>query len=481
MAEKALIFGKAFTNSVLFTRALKEACDRGRLPGKVVYLLDSPWNAREARAVLPAEKVDVRYLYEGWDPFSPIPIDEKQLREWESRYGDPNLRPYITSERILESQPDHKRWNYLFSHIRYMERLWEEVRPDIHICGCADSLTPWVILNVCLRRGVPCRSFFPSRFGEKVFLTDNPYEHLAVGGIYRKFLREGVPPENRRSAEDWLHGYRSKNVVPFYANQHVEHPWPTPARLWRAYRRFMDDDMSYRTYSFRTILRHNLERKLAGPLVRWKLRGRIELRIPAGEKFYYFPLHFEPGAALLIMGMRHRDQGALLQAIAESLPMDSYLYVKEHPLMNPGNRGFAFYQRLLDLPRVRFLSPNIRGQDVIEASRGVMAISGTAGWEAITLKKPVFLFGRCFYDEFTEAVVRIEDLNDLPGLLKKESGPTATEEQTLAFMAAVLERTYDGLIAEPRYFPEYAGQTLSKENIGRFADLFARAMEGRLP
>ena len=67
------------------------------------------------------------------------------------------------------------------------------------------------------------------------------------------------------------------------------------------------------------------------------------------EKYFYYPLHMEPEANLMINGTRGLNQIALIQKIAIQLPFEYKLYIKEHPTM-VGWRLKSDYYKISKIP-----------------------------------------------------------------------------------------------------------------------------------
>ena len=66
--------------------------------------------------------------------------------------------------------------------------------------------------------------------------------------------------------------------------------------------------------------------------IRKKFLDKYSLNnIPSDEKYVYFPLQFEPERTILISAPYYTNQLELIKNIARSIPVDYFLYVKEHP------------------------------------------------------------------------------------------------------------------------------------------------------
>lgn len=136
------------------------------------------------------------------------------------------------------------------------------------------------------------------------------------------------------------------------------------------------------------------------------------------KKFLYFPLQSEPESTVLAISPFYSNQISLIEMIAKSIPIDSVLYVKEHPIQKEKLwRSVGEYKKIIDIPNVKLLHHNINSLNLIEKSQGVITISGSTGFEALFLQKPVILFGDTHYDKLS-MVTKITSINDLPKKIK---------------------------------------------------------------
>jgi len=132
------------------------------------------------------------------------------------------------------------------------------------------------------------------------------------------------------------------------------------------------------------------------------------------DKFLYFPLQSEPEASILVNTPFYTNQITLIETIAKAIPINSILYVKEHPLQKIKLwRSIDDYKKILEIPNVKLLHPKMNAQEILEKSQGVISISGATGFEALFYQKPVILFGDEHYDKLS-MVTKIEVINDLP-------------------------------------------------------------------
>jgi len=135
------------------------------------------------------------------------------------------------------------------------------------------------------------------------------------------------------------------------------------------------------------------------------------------EKFFYFPLQSEPEALISIKSPFYSDTVALVENIAKSIPIDSILYVKEHPVQKIKLwRPVDVYQRIIDMPNVKLIHPSVNSQELISKSQAVFCVSGATGFEALFHKKPVILFSNEYYDVHS-MIYKARTFAELPNII----------------------------------------------------------------
>lgn len=170
--------------------------------------------------------------------------------------------------------------------------------------------------------------------------------------------------------------------------------------------------------------------KTKSKMLKWRLHASSELRkrenflkkhslsyIP-NQKFIYFPLPVQPESQNNAWAPFFVNTFSLIENIAKSMPVTHLLFVKEHPGQKSKLwRSTEFYERILSLPNVRLINPNVNNFEMISKSDLVLLINSSSGLESLFYKKPVIVFGNTFYD-VTSMVQKVERIEDLPKLIK---------------------------------------------------------------
>ncbi len=186
--------------------------------------------------------------------------------------------------------------------------------------------------------------------------------------------------------------------------------------------------------------------------------------------FAFFPLHLEPEVALTLLAPFASEQLPVIRQVAQSLPVGYKLVVKEHPVM-VGFRPRSFYRELKKIPNLILVHPRIKATDILPHARLVTTISGTAGFEAVLLKKPVITFGEVFYNALS-FVRHSEVPAELPALVASQlSDFRFDEDELIRFVAAILKESVSVDLA---YIWTLENDTLKKrQGLTGLADLIA--------
>jgi hypothetical protein len=122
------------------------------------------------------------------------------------------------------------------------------------------------------------------------------------------------------------------------------------------------------------------------------------------SNYVYFPLSYQPELTSCPLGGGFCDQLLAIRTIAAVLPEGWFVYVKEHPGQYLGHtygylgRTKLFYAQLNSIHKVRIVSSHVHSQRLIDGSRLVATLTGSAGYEALARSKNVITFGDVWYN-----------------------------------------------------------------------------------
>lgn len=192
------------------------------------------------------------------------------------------------------------------------------------------------------------------------------------------------------------------------------------------------------------------------------------------KKFVYIPLHNQPECSTSAIGDVFVDQILMIDLVAQSIPDDWVVYVKENPIQwttaraNFG-RYVGYYKQIQKIPKVVLVPTNISTYDLVNNSQAVATITGTAGLEAILRSKPVLLFGYIWY-MYADGIFRVSNLTTCQKAIEKIiSGFVPDSSQVLKLLKVMDDLTVRGF-PNSRY--QMVANVTPEENIRNITDAF---------
>lgn len=211
-----------------------------------------------------------------------------------------------------------------------------------------------------------CQSLFPNRF----WIVNDARELGNVDACPALFERENI---GYKLPENWFYMTGLTKDASYSLtdslSEIVRKPWRFPVSLIR--------------YFYAREYRQNIR--------------QITKQKKADERYIYFPLHLQPELTTSALGGMFADQMLALEYLDSWVPPGVRIYAKENPKQTEKQRDPYFYRRLAALKNVVLLSTSENSIELIRGSIGVATITGTAGWEALFLGKPVLTFGYAWY------------------------------------------------------------------------------------
>jgi len=176
----------------------------------------------------------------------------------------------------------------------------------------------------------------------------------------------------------------------------------------------------------------------------------------------------------MVLSPAFTDQNALIDLLAARIPLTHKLYVKEHPTMI-GLRPDGFYDRIRRHVNVRLINPLTDSMALSRRADLVAVITGTVGWEAILMERPVLMFGESFFSHLG-LCHRAGDPAELGRLIKEilfhGLKPAHGPDELVRYMKCL----YDGSFDLPEGIQVLWGGLLKPGKIGERETRFAQTL-----
>jgi capsular polysaccharide biosynthesis protein len=357
---------------------------------------------------------------------------EDEVRRLEASYPIPHIRDVYYADKVCRGADEAFCVRRTVDHFRALERVFDEVRPDVLVPEVGNETLRVVAHLVGLARNVPVLfllyTIFPNPLrlyvdtlhapivSEDELRELSPEEAAEVEAFRRTFIERGTPiREYRRWPVEWRR-------VKLFA-EHVQR------------KRTTDRDNEYLHPA--QLLWQN-----AAETARAKAVRPFYDELDASRPFVYFPLHVTDDYKILKVIPHCVDQASIVEQVADALPVGHDLVLKEHP-MSVGRNSARLLRRLRTRRNVRLVAPQTSTHELIRTAEAVAVISSTVGLEALLHEKPVLTLGQPFYAGYgiTLDVDSFAQLREaVPALLEFRPDP----ERIRRFLHAAMRACYPG-------------------------------------
>lgn len=406
-----------------------------------------------------------------WDLLGTLPeiADSKYLTTLEGRYGEefPVFRSIVSDRRYLLStrssyvQDYSRRFDddYLTRVVCHfflkVEEFFDRFKPDLVLGFICVTLLDYVTYQVAKQRGVKVLNVRHTRVGNRVIAEPTLVDPSPEFTQAFKDMKNSVAAEYLRHEIDVLlaayngddtkyEGTVAPSKKPILVPKSGSRE-SLPKKLVKHVKSILFDDRDDPYYIQRVD--EFINRRLLSPLRARAMFNEFRDDLVQGEdldelQYAFFPLHTEPEVSLLVYGFPYLNQLELIRIIAMSLPLNCVLLVKEHPWM-VGKRKNSYYRKLLNIPRVKLVSPELTARELIANSKMVTVISGSVAIEAMCRRKPVVTFGDSLVDVMpSHMVVHCNDLRSLHlDFNHVQKNYAYSEDDVFAFFATLLTRS----------------------------------------
>lgn len=382
------------------------------------------------------------FFREHWDECT-----EEKLEYFEKKYECAPIWEYIYTDRILI----YRDYDYCVKIATAFFMFWEHIFTEHQIQFYYDepisTLFTYIAYIVGKKTNTVVFAQLVARGGgmertNHYFLADP----LQLNDCFdENYKNRQYPPEIRKRAEDLLTRFETVNERPEHMKfMSMKEPKFNPKWLvlplfyvrQRFFNPYVSDPCSY--------LYYKQYKGVMDPMrfyFRYKKCKKYYKRADYSDKYVYFPLHFQPEASTIVCAPRFEKQLFFIDNLVKSLPAGTKLYVKEH-YAGLGSREMDFYEELQKYPNVVIISPFEDSRTLIENAECVATLTGTAGWEAWLLRKPVIMGGDIFYGN-APGIMKVDDIfRQYVPLMENWKQPT--REEVIEYLCEHVRTAYAG-------------------------------------
>ena len=405
-----------------------------------IFITTSKEETIAVKKVFPeAQVINIsEYIKEHWPEFS-----FGMFCDYEKRYNCAPLWKYIYTDRFLVNRDYDYVIKITCGLFSFFETVFSKYNIDVYFSETIATLQCYVayIVGNCKDVHYFAQSGARGFDSTHVYVMDDPFQ----GNIFmsKEYEQEEYSLEERRFAKEFWDDFLEKDKKPSYMSTTGKKPklklryFLLPfKRLFKGFTPEYNNPYSYMIYQS--------NKKFTDPLLfyyRYQCSKKYYKKANLSQKYVLYPLHFQPEASTCVCAQKYEKQLFFIDSWAKSLPADTVLYVKEHYAIL-GHRELSFYKELKKYPNVVLIDPWENTRELIKHSVAVTTLTGTAGWEAMLLRKPVFIGGNIFFDN-APGVIKITDIYD-NYLNNFASWEKPSEEQVIKYLCAYIRSLHPG-------------------------------------
>ncbi|MDP3645903.1 MAG: polysialyltransferase family glycosyltransferase [bacterium] len=320
---------------------------------------------------------------------------------------------------------------YLEATHKSFKRIFDEFKPDIVIAPTFVTY-PHIACNLyAKKRGIPMLTVTDSKVSEMYVFSYNYLDAESPFLDHLQALNRGVEQtKNRERARAYIREFREHFKKPTTLTQYKQYNKKTPVQRlrhalapyyhilqWYLHAPQVNPEGTGITADWRPpriILRDHYMHD-------WYMRKTERFPYYPIEKIgkcVYFPLQFQPEAAVDLTSPRYNNQIETARQVAMSLPDDYTLVVKDHPGMY-GYRSPEDLEQLARTPNVKLVDYRIPSETILKKADLVVGPASTTLAEAAFLQKPAIQLGDLGITQQLPNVVHHNDVTTLPGVIRK--------------------------------------------------------------
>ena len=387
------------------------------------------------------------YIKQNWD--NQNMLDNVNLEDFENDYNIPSLWQIFYTDRFLyefKYEDSNKIMKLLIS---LFTKIFSENKPDILVNEEIAIFSSYLMFFFCEKNNCKYLGLAnPRQIGDKKTALVNSYKNNFYQ-LDEMYQIGDFNDSQLKIAEDFIDNFMDNELIP---------PYMLEGAFSKKKPKIRDVIKSLFKYIYHTLrpfqksdyMRYyhpKLDLKEASFYFKFLSQKNYYLAPDFSEKYYYFPLHYQPEASTLVAAPNYEKQQYAMDLLAKKIPIGTKLYIKEH-FSVLGHREMTFYKSLKNYPNVRLISPLANSHQLIKNSEGVITLTGTAGWETVLYGKPVFVLGNVFYKSFKFTNI-IDNINDLPFIIKNHKTKNISEneykKELIKYVAAYINSSKEGV------------------------------------
>jgi hypothetical protein len=159
-------------------------------------------------------------------------------------------------------------------------------------------------------------------------------------------------------------------------------------------------------------------------------------------KYFFFGFHLNQESTMVLRAQPYTNQVTLLEMLSRVLPLNHYIYVREHPHWK-STFSLSYLKNVKKFSNIKLISPDISIHDILKNSKGVITYNSTTGIESLFYEKPVLSFASNIYYRNHSSVFYCDNLYLLGENLINVLNTKVDKEETINFFKKMYKCSYN--------------------------------------
>lgn len=155
--------------------------------------------------------------------------------------------------------------------------------------------------------------------------------------------------------------------------------------------------------------------------------------------YIYLPLHYQPEMTTSPLAEKFNDQYLMAEVLLAAFPEEVDIYVKEYPRQRLPGRSLDYFDYFPHSSRIKYISTSVESSKLQKHALAVATATGTAGFEALWINKPVLVFGNAYYQS-AQGAFRVRNVTDANDAARRIMKNTSLKFDMEAFMRTLEQK-----------------------------------------
>ena len=374
---------------------------------------------------------------------------------------------------FTETKTIYERKNLYHEYVRYWYGVLNKYKPEAIIFSSVPHIVyNYVLYCIAKMLGIKTIIFRPLQITSRILFFNDFTKYQILANNYEKLKNKVISLDTLSTGIKSYYNYQTdfnKDLTPWYRKDKFVNQKSRQTKILPSFKSIIISLIKFnfvkkiKFYFFTkskllSLDKNNYYSTLR--FIRWKYKWKkkrksfkneyinLQTNVDFSKKFVYIPLANQPECSTNPLGGIYDDQILMVRTVANSIPDDWVIYVKETPLqwkwrLSHLGRYKGYYKKLAKIKNVYLISSEISTYNLIDKMQTVATVTGTAAWEALLRGKPALIFGYPWFMH-CHGILKVSDIISCKKALQKiQDGYKPNKQKFINFLSAIDKTTIE--------------------------------------